>query len=136
MGHGTVDREESLYHESARELARMVVELEATVEGLGQQNSELEGKVVDFSNKLEAAGRVIADQETEIQAHRKRYSAAIDLIQRKTEDVRRFSKKLLELRAEVIEATSSVQALKDVPEDQLADAIGRVANALDTAVLR
>jgi predicted RNase H-like nuclease (RuvC/YqgF family) len=35
------NREEDLYHESARELARMVVDLETTVEGLGQENTEL-----------------------------------------------------------------------------------------------
>jgi ABC-type transporter Mla subunit MlaD len=97
---------------------------------------ELEGKLITFSDRLHESGKVIADQTKEIELHEKRYASAIDLIRRKERDLRDLSTHLLQFRGEVINITAQVRALKDVPVDQLEDAIGRVANALDTAVLR
>lgn len=76
------------------------------------------------------------DQAEEIERHERRYKAAIDMIQRKEKRIREVSNHLLRLRAEIVDVTSQVRALKDVPAAELDDAIGRVANALDTAVLR
>lgn len=80
---------------------------EATIEGLGQENTRLEREVSSLDSRL---GLALAKSE-------------------------RLAKALSDLRHAVTEATQSVLALRDVPLSDLDDVVGVVANELDTAVL-
>jgi chromosome segregation ATPase len=134
------NREEDLYHESAATLAQMVVELETTVEGLSQQNTELER---DYQDQLTYT-RVRADELLgEIDRHKTRYASAIRMIrsrQAALEAQRQAYQRLAEVfvtfRQEVDNCTEQVRDLRNVPLTTLDDAVDRVANRLSSAVDR
>lgn len=129
------DREEELYHESARELARMVVELETTVEGLGGERDEA-------LELLKGRNERVDQLKGQILKHQTRYSAAMRMIERRQAQLttqitayRILARQHTTLSTAVAEANKSVRALKDVPVSELDNAIDTVVNLIDTALL-
>lgn len=128
-------REEVLYHESARDLARMVTELEGelaesktTIEGLGQTNTELEKEIQDHQTRYANAIRMIKSRQQALDLQRQAY-------QKLAVQYSKLAEAHVKLISAVNEVTHSVVALREVPIADLDNAIGVVANALDTAVL-
>lgn len=110
-------------------------DLEATVEGLGQENSELVRENQEHQREQDRLKVELDKLADVVGKHLLRYKNAISLIERKDEQVRAFSSKLLQLKAAVINLTGSVKALKDVPESQLAESVDHVAKSIDDAVM-
>lgn len=130
----TVDREETLYHESARELARMVVELETTVDGLGQDNAEL-------SKQLEQVEVRAAELGSEVDEHKTRYANAIKMIQHRQQQLNLHRSAYLQLSGvysemvtKMLELNESVRALKNVNTVDVDEAIDTLADRIDRAL--
>lgn len=130
-----VAREEELYHNSARELAEMVTDLQSRVEGLGQQNTELEKSLAKATETVDQLGVTIGQHEI-------RYANAIRMIQRRQESLaiernrfKQLANRYVELSNAITDIDKSVRALKDVPVSELDNAIQWVSNAIDSAIL-
>jgi chromosome segregation ATPase len=136
------NREEYLYHESAATLAQMVVELETTVEGLENQLRDVEGDAIRLSDEKDRVSSHLIEVLSEIDLHKKRYASAIKMIRSRQEALeaqrqayQRLAEVLVNFRQEVINCTDQVRDLRNVPITSLDDAVSRVANRLDTAIL-
>lgn len=127
---------------------RYIKEMETTVEGLGQQNTELERQAKSLLHRLEAAlGRVesrdklVELKDQEIDQHKTRYKAALVMIERRQSQLvlergarQRLALQHAELKSKIENLLFSVLSLKDVPASELDCAVFDVAKALDSAL--
>jgi chromosome segregation ATPase len=97
-----------------------IAELEAQVEGLGIENTEW---------------------ETEIEGHKTRYRAAIDMVERRQAALntavamkRNVTNSFLKLRAELIRINESVAALTGVPLEDLDSAVSLIHEEIERAL--
>jgi chromosome segregation ATPase len=122
------------------QLIETLEDRDATIEGLGQQNTELER---DYQDQL-AYTRVRADELLgEIDRHKTRYASAIKMIRSRQEALeaqrqayQRLAEMFVNFRQEVDNCTEQVRDLRNVPLTSLDDAVDRVANRLSSAVDR
>jgi len=116
----TTKNEQELFEEiMLKRTPAEVLETEAELEGLQDQNTELERLV---------------------EQHKARYAGLLRVTESKIQMISELQNTLKALVADHIrfgravnEATNSVRALRDVPVSDLDDAVARVANALDAA---
>lgn len=121
------------------QLIETLEDRDATIEGLGQRNTELER---DYQ-ALMLDTRVRADELLgEIDRHKTRYTSAIKMIRSRQaaleaqrQAYQRLAEVLTNFRQEVINCTDQVRDLRNVPITSLDDAVSRVANRLDTAIM-
>lgn len=143
-------REEELYHESARDLAARVVELEDRVEGLETQLHDTEGDAVRLAEDNDKITRALNDLMTQNEQEQRRYKAALVMIERRQEQLnlhrkaytvlanqyKQLAEKHQNLSVEIANLNNSVRDLHNVNTVDIDDAISALANAIDTALLR
>jgi chromosome segregation ATPase len=119
-----------------------IKELETTVEGLENQLRDVEGDAIRLSDEKDRVSSHLIEVLSEIDLHKKRYASAIKLIRSRQEALeaqrqayQRLAEVLVNFRQEVINCTDQVRDLRNVPITSLDDAVSRVANRLDTAIL-
>lgn len=124
------------------ELIENLEDRDATIEGLGQQNTEWE-KAADSQHEAIVRLNALVEQ------HKVRYANAIKMIERRQEQLQlqRGAYKILASQytelaqfhkdkvAQLLELSRSVRDLANVNTVDLDDAIDALANALDTALL-
>lgn len=110
------------------ELLENIRELETTVEGLGQQNTDLELRIARLLD--------------EIEQHKTRYRNAIRMVENRQTALNNERSAYARLAAihldtvdEIIQIAQDVRALKDVPDDGLEQACNLLANKLETALV-
>jgi chromosome segregation ATPase len=119
-----------------------IKELESTVEGLENQLRDVEGDAIRLSDEKDRVSSHLIEVLSEIDLHKKRYASAIGMIRSRQEALeaqrqayQRLAEVLVNFRQEVINCTDQVRDLRNVPITSLDDAVSRVANRLDTAIL-
>jgi chromosome segregation ATPase len=119
-----------------------IKELETTVEGLENQLRDVEGDAIRLSDEKDRVSSHLSEVLSEIDLHKKRYASAIKMIRSRQEALeaqrqayQRLAEVLVNFRQEVINCTDQVRDLRNVPITSLDDAVSRVANRLDTAIL-
>lgn len=110
-------------------------ELELTIEGLSQENTELEQGIDELKTSN-------AELQKLVDLNRDRYSAAIRMIKSRQLELSRQRAAYNRLAAVhtvlvdyVIEVAKDIRALREVPADTLDSAAGQLANKLEFALV-